>query len=117
MHELREREGGAGLAQAKADAEFRDWAAEQPIRFGVVDGRRVRLAEEHQGGARLVQAHAMALRAFGSTEAADAWLTTPTPDLGGLSPADLIAESDEGSRLALMALVSLHRLMLDVASG
>ncbi len=117
MDELREREGGAGSAQAKADAEFRDWAAEQPIRFGLVDGVRVRLAEEHQGGARLALAGAMAIRGFGSAEAADAWLTTPTPDLGGLSPADLIAESDEGSRLALMALVRRHRLMLDAGDG
>ena len=117
MDELLEREGGAGSAQAKADAEFRDWAAEQPIGFGLVDGRRVRLAEEHQGGARLALARAMALRAFGCPEAADAWLATPTPDLGGLSPTDLIAESEEGSRLALMALVRRHRLMLDAGNG
>ena len=117
MDESLERDGGARSAQAKADAEFRDWAAEQPIRFGMVDGRRVRLAEEHQGGARLVQARALALRAFGSVKAADAWLATPTPDLGGLSPGDLIAESDEGSRLALMALVRRHRLMLDTGNG
>lgn len=117
MDELREREGGAGSAQAKADAEFRDWAAEQPIRFGLVDGRRARLPEEHQGGARLALARAMAIRGFGSAEAADAWLVTPTPDLGGLSPADLITESDEGSRLALIALVRLHRLVLDTDNG
>ncbi len=117
MDELRAREGGGGSAQAKADAEFRDWAAEQTIRFGVVDGRRLRLAEEHQGGARLELARTMALRAFGSPGVADAWLATPTPGLGGLSSADLVVESDEGSPIALMALVRLHRLMLDAASG
>ena len=117
MNDPGEREGGAVSVQAQADAEFLEWAAGQPTRFGVVDGRRVRLAEEHQGEGRLALARGIAMRAFGSADTADAWLAAPTPDLGGLSPADLITENDEGSRLALLALVRLHRGMLASGDG
>jgi hypothetical protein len=112
-----ELEGDAASARAQGDVEFREWAARQPLGFGLVDGQRVRLAEEHQGEARLALARAMAIRAFGAPEAADAWLATPTSDLGGLSPADLVTESDEGRRLALIALVRRQRLMLDAGDG
>jgi uncharacterized protein (DUF2384 family) len=61
----------------------------------------------------MVLARAIAVRAFGSEAEADAWLAATTPDLGGLSPADLIADSDEGSRLALLVLVQHHRRTMD----
>ena len=117
MNDSGEREGGAVSVQAPGDAEFLEWAARQPIRFEVVDGRRVRLSEERQGEGRLMLARGIAVRAFGSVDTANAWLATPAPDLGDLSPADLIAEGDEGSRLALLALVRQHRGMLAVGDG
>jgi hypothetical protein len=93
----------------EADAEFTAWVASQPLLFGVVDGRGTRLPEERQGDGRLALARGIAVRAFDSEAAADAWLAAATPDLGGLSPADLVADSDEGSRLALFHLVRHRR--------
>jgi hypothetical protein len=89
----------------------------QPIRFGLVEGRRALLPEEHQGDARLALARGIAGRAFGSVGAADAWLAAATPELGGLAPRDLIAESAEGSRIALVHLVRHHRQILDAGDG
>ena len=103
--------------EPNGDAEFVDWAASQSLRFGLVEGRRTLLAEEHQDQARLALARGIAVRAFGSTATADAWMATATPDLGGLSPGDLIGESDEGSRIALVHLVRHHRRILDVGGG
>ena len=112
-----ERGGGDEPTRAERDAEFLAWSATQPIRFGLVDGRRVRLGEEHQGDGRLALARVIAERAFGSAAEAEAWLTSPARDLGGLSPVDLIVESDQGSRVALLALVRLHRGMLAAGDG
>ena len=63
-----ELEGDAVSAREQDDVAFRDWAARQSLGFGLVDEHRVRLGEAYQGGAR----RAMALRAFGSPEAAEA---------------------------------------------
>ena len=99
------------------DAESTAWMATQPLLFGVVDGRRARLPEERQGDGRLALARGIAVRAFGSEAVADAWLEAATPDLGGLSPADLVVDSDEGSRLALLHLVRHHRRTMDGGDG
>ncbi len=99
------------------DAKFTAWASSQPLLFAMVDGRPARLPEEHQGRGRLALARGIAVRAFGSEAVADAWLEAATPDLGGLSPADLVADSDEGSRLALLHLVRHHRRTMDGGDG
>ena len=96
-----------------ADAEFAAWAASQPMLFAMVDGRPGRLPEEHRGDGRLALARGIAVRAFGLEAAADAWLAAATPDLSGLSPADLVADPDEGSRLALLHLVRHRRRTTD----
>ena len=100
-----------------SDAEFHAWADRQPARFGIVDGRRVRLAEEHQGAARLAMARAIAARVLGGPDAGDEWLETPAPDLDGRTPADMAAVGDEGSRLALLALVRRHRREPETGDG
>ena len=112
-----EDRGDADANRERGNTEFLEWAAGQTFRFGLIDGRRVRLDEEQQVEGRLALARNIATRAFGTVDAADDWLATPTPDLGGLSPADLIAESDEGGRLALLALVRQHRRMLAAGDG
>ena len=89
--------------------EFLEWAGSQRIRFGVVGGRRMRLPEEQQAEARLGIAGDIARRAFGCDAMADTWLRSPSEDLGGVSPAAFVTESDEGSRLALLALVRQRR--------
>ena len=97
-----------------ATSERSDWAAQQPLAYELVGGRLVRLGNEHQGPARLAVMRRIAEGVFGCAERAVAWIATPSPQFGGLSPADLANENEEGSQLALRALIRWHRTTLEL---
>ena len=97
--------------------ELMDWAERQPLAFELVNGRLARLSEEHQGPARLLAMQRITEGVFGCADRASTWMATPSPMLGGLSPSNLACESDEGSQLALRALVRWHRSTLSQANA
>ena len=97
--------------------ELMDWAERQPLVFELVNGRLTRLSEEHQGPARLLAMQRIAEGVFGCADRARTWMAAPSPMLGGLSPSILAREGDEGSQLALKALVRWHRSTLSQANA
>lgn len=90
--------------------EFRTWQAGQPVRFGLVDGRPVRLPEEAQGASRVARVRQVAGRVLASEAAVTAWLEHPLAALGGLEPETLAADGEEGCQAVLRTLVAMGRL-------
>ena len=93
------------------------WAARQPLAYELVEERLVLSAEEHQAPARLAALRRIAKGVFGHSDQANAWLTRPSPDFGGLSPADLANDSEEGNQLVLRTLIRWHRTTLEPGDG
>ena len=100
MVDPRGSEGEALSARARDDAGLREWAARQPLGFGLVVCNRVHHAEERRGGARLAPTRVMATRATRSSEAADP-----------------LTGSHDCSALALTARVRRHGPMPDDGGG
>ena len=89
-----------------------EWAEQQPLALGLLNGRLVQLSAEQQGPDCLLAMRRIAESIFGCADRAAAWMATPSPTLGGLSPKDLTGESKDGSQLALKALIRWHRSTL-----
>ena len=99
------------------DTDLAAWAAQQPLACELVEGRLVLSAEHHQAPAGLAALRHIANGVFGNPDQADAWLATPSPDFGGLAPADLTNDSEEGSQLVLRTLIRWHRATLEPGDG
>ena len=99
------------------DTDLAVWAAQQPLAYELVEERLVLSAEEHQMPARLAALRRIADGVFGSPSQTDAWLITPSPDFGGLAPADLANDSEEGGQLVLRTLIRWHRTTLEPGAG
>jgi hypothetical protein len=98
------------MSEALSEAEFRTWEAQQPLAFELVDGRPVRLLDDRQGPSRLVRVRQLAMKVLADEAAAEAWISTPQVELGGLEPETLALEGEEGCQLVLRELVRLCRL-------
>ena len=99
------------------DTDLAAWAALQPLAYELVEGRLVLSAEQHQSPSRLAALRHVAKGVFGHSDQADAWLVTPSPEFGSLSPADLANDSEEGRQLALRTLIRWHRATLEPGDG
>lgn len=99
------------------DTERAAWAAQQPRLYELVGDRLVLSPEHAQAPSRTAALRHVAEQVFGHVNQANTWLTTPSAALGGLSPADLAEEGDEGSQLALQALIRSHRAPLEPDDG
>ena len=91
------------------EVEFRTWEARQPLRFELVDGRPVRLADEDQGQSRLARVRRTASQILADEDLVRTWVATPLDSLGGLEPDAVAAESEDGCQLVLRALVMSSR--------
>ena len=100
-----------------SEIELVEWAAQQSIAFEVVSGRVVRSAEEGQAPFRLAALRQMAEGVFGPGDQAAVWLATPSAELGGVSPADLANENEDGHQLALRTLICWHRMNMEQGNG
>ncbi len=99
------------MSDAKTEAEFRTWEAQQPLAFELVDGRPVRLPDDHQGPSRLARVRQLALKVLADEAAIAAWMGAPQVELGGLEPEALAADGEEGCQLVLRELVRMGRLI------
>jgi hypothetical protein len=90
-------------------AEFADWEPRQPVRFALLNGQPVRLPVGEQAAPRLSCIRTIAARVLASGASVETWLTTPSPALGGLAPADLAAEDEQGCQMVLRLLIDLGR--------
>ena len=97
--------------------EFALWAARQPLQYELVDEHPVRLPEEQQAPFRLQVVKALAEAIFDQPDHVTAWMANASAEFGGLSPADIAAESEEGSQMVLRSLVRWHRGMIDKPGG
>ncbi len=91
------------------EAEFTTWEALQPMAFGLVDGRPVRLPHEEQGPARLARVRQLAVKVLADEPAVTAWMGTPLAELGGLEPDALAADGEDGCQMVMQELVRLGR--------
>ena len=89
-----------------------EWAEQQPLALGLLNGRLVQLSAEQQGPDRLLVMRRIAESIFGCADRAVAWMAAPSSALGGLSPEDLAGKSEEASQLALKSLIRWHRSTL-----
>jgi uncharacterized protein (DUF2384 family) len=92
------------------EAEFRAWEAQQPLRFGLADGRPVRLPDEGQGRPRVARVRHVAVQLLPDEVAVDTWMASPQVTLGGLEPKVIAEESERGCQLVLRTLVTMSRL-------
>ena len=99
------------------DIDLATWAAQQPLAYALKEGRLVLSAEHHQAPSRLATLRHIAKGVFGNPKQVDAWMATASSDLGGLAPADLAIDSEEGSQLVLRTLIRWHRAMLEPDDG
>ena len=97
------------LSLTVTEDEFRTWEERQVLRFGLVAGRPVRLADENQSQSRLARVRQIALRVLANQEAVLAWMTNPSALLGGFEPEVAAAESEEGCQLVLRTLIVMVR--------
>ena len=97
------------MSEAMAEAEFRTWEAQQPLRFELVDGRPVRLSDDRQRASRLARVRLLAIKVLADEAALEAWISTPQVELGGLEPEALALDGEEGCQLVLQALVALGK--------
>jgi len=98
------------MSEAMTEAEFRTWEAQQPLAFELVDGRPVRLPDDHQGPSRLARVHQLARKVLADEGLIAAWMSTPQVELGGLEPETLALDGEDGCQLVLRELVRLGRL-------
>ncbi len=98
------------MLEALSEAEFRTWEAQQPLAFELVDGCPVRLPDDCQGPSRLARLRQLAMEVLADAAAAEAWISTPQIELGGLEPETLALDGEEGCQLVLRELVRLGRL-------
>jgi uncharacterized protein (DUF2384 family) len=91
------------------EAEFKEWEVRQPVRFELVAGVPKRLPESEKGPSRLARVRLIAERALGSQAAAEMWMASAPPAIGGLEPRALAANCEEGCQLVLQALVTIGR--------
>jgi uncharacterized protein (DUF2384 family) len=98
------------------EAEFKEWEVRQPVRFELVEGTPKRLPEAEQGSSRLARVRLIAERALGSQAAAEMWMASAHPAIGGLEPRARAANCEDGCQLVLQALVTMGRHQ-ETASG
>jgi hypothetical protein len=100
-----------------SSADFNHWAARQPLAYELVDGVPVRHAKERQSPFRVAVVNALAEVVFEQPDVATAWLSTACSEFGGLSPADVAAESEDGSQFVLRSLLQWHRRASSTCNG
>ncbi len=98
------------MSEAMTETAFRAWEARQPLAYELVDGRPVRLPDDHQGPSRLARVRLLAMKVLADEAAVTAWMGAPQVELGGLEPEALAADGEEGYQLVLRELVRLGRL-------
>ncbi len=97
------------MAVTMTEAAFLAWVAQQPLAFELVDGRPVRLPDDCQVPSRLARVRQLATKVLAGETAAEAWISTPQVELGGLEPETLALDGEEGCQLVLRELVRLGR--------
>ena len=98
------------MSGTMSEEEFRDWETRQPRAFILADGRPVCLPEEFQASSRLDRVRQLAMKVLADEIATAAWMGAPQVKLGGLEPATLASDGEEGCKLVLLELVRLGRL-------
>ena len=97
------------MSRTLTEIEFRAWEVQQPLRFDLVKGLPVRLADGNQGQSRLARVRQIARQILTDHEAVLTWMTTPLVSLDGQKPEAAAAASEEGCQLVLRSLVAMSR--------